>query len=713
MNTVRTVFSILYLLLSARMHAAELDWDWQGVAPEARAAYLKVLENSPFNNTEGEVTPNWSPDGRTFWFQEKTGSTNSIVVIDTLTGRRSIQHEPPTTAQANVSEPRRLAARYPFTWDDFEPLYERPDPTGRFFLGHESGNLYVRDARRDETKPLTRDATNRIAWNAFATRWSSDGNHVAAVQVDASQVNQIPVVQFLQRSQPVQFYDLPLAGGHIGTSRLVILDRSTGTAEHEVLNNVDNDFLSLDQFSDDGQEFRFFRISREARRVEYLAYRLATRKLRSIFVEESKTFVMTHAVAGYPISPWSEDLELVDVGDGVHFIWASARSGWRHYYLYSYDGTLVRRITQGEFGVVDVAHIDRARGYLYFRARTDSARPHDVHVHRVHLDGGATLRLTAGVGVHSAHFAPLGNAFVDNYSSARNPPVAVLRDSTGRRISILADTSMAQLEALGWQPPEERVVKAADGETDLHAILYKPAHFSPNKRYPVVEHIYGGHFTTNVPHRFQDHVLSAFALTRLGFAVVVSDARGTPERSKAFQDVGYRKFGQHEIQDHAAVLRQLGAHYPWLDLTRVGIYGSSYGGYFAARALLLAPDLYKVGIALAPAEIDPDDEVIHTETMLGLPAENPEGYRLAANATHAAKLRGKLLLIFGTSDVSVPMRAPLRFAQALINAGKPFDMFVVPQANHHFATEADGPAEPYVSGLRTKYLVEHLMPGVN
>ncbi|MCH8203262.1 MAG: S9 family peptidase, partial [Proteobacteria bacterium] len=263
-----------------------------------------------------------------------------------------------------------------------------------------------------------------------------------------------------------------------------------------------------------------------------------------------------------------------------------------------------------------------------------------------------------------------------------------------------------------WSPPEEIVVQAADGKTDLYGVLYKPYDFDRERKYPVIEYIYGGPQLSDVQRTFMnDYAIYPQALAQLGFVVFVVDGRGTPGRSKAFQDVAHGNLGRHEIVDHMAALMQLAGRRPYMDLGRVGIFGHSYGGYMTLRALLLAPDVYHVGVATSPVV----DLYFgnFTEIYMGLPEDNKEGYEYASNLPLADRLQGKLLFIHGTSDFSAVFSGTMKLVEALIQAGKPIDMLVLPERDHRGINVASIIVEKdnrYVGEAIRRYFQEHLKP---
>jgi dipeptidyl aminopeptidase/acylaminoacyl peptidase len=417
-----------------------------------------------------------------------------------------------------------------------------------------------------------------------------------------------------------------------------------------------------------------------------------------VLTETQPTFIK-----GIALNPGWADL-LTPLADGKRFLWISERDGWDHLYLYSLDGTLVRRLTAGSWPVLRVVAVDEKRGWVYFTGHGE-ARLYDTHLYRVNLDGTGFARLTEGEGQHQAVFSPSREYFLDTHSSHARPPAVELRTAEGKLVTTLSTGSVPELEALGWSPPEEVIVKAADGKTELWGLLFKPLRFDPSRRYPVVENIYGGPQRVQVPRAFAGGGLSQ-AVAAMGFMVWVVDGRGTAERGKAFQDVVYGRFGQQEIPDHAAALRQVMASRPFMDSTRIGIFGGSWGGYMTVRALVLAPELYRVGVSLYPVVEMFDHAAAAIEPYMGLPSNNPKGYAEGSSLTRAGNLTGKLLLMHGTSDVNATFSATMKMVEALTRAGKPYDLILFPEQSH----APTGVSAQYMLTRIWQYFVEHLKP---
>jgi dipeptidyl aminopeptidase/acylaminoacyl peptidase len=326
---------------------------------------------------------------------------------------------------------------------------------------------------------------------------------------------------------------------------------------------------------------------------------------------------------------------------------------------------------------------------VFVLASADSGAPYEHLLYRGSLKGGALKRLSSGSGMHRIILAPSSGYYVDAWSSRVQPRLRDVASTDGSTRLRLTTADASALTELGYKPPEALTVLAADGVTTLHGVLYKPRDFDAARRYPVITYVYAGPFTTAVPWNFIGNAMSldANALAQMGFIVMMLDPRGTPGRSKAFQDVSYGRIGQTEIPDQVAGLKQLAATRPWMDMERVGIVGHSWGGYFALRGMLTAPEVFKAGYAGAPGALE--EEAIINEPYLGLPSENPAGYQAGSNLALAGNLKGALKLMHGTSDVNASLSTTMRMADALIRAGKHFELLIMPGQPHSPEPPAD------------------------
>ena len=348
--------------------------------------------------------------------------------------------------------------------------------------------------------------------------------------------------------------------------------------------------------------------------------------------------------------------------------------------------------------------MDETEGQVFFLASGDPVRPYDIHLFRTNLDAKRTQRLTKEDDHHDIRFSPSKKYYVDNHSSPQRPPVAELRSSDGTLIRPISSANEAVLSQLNWRPPEDVHVKAADGETDLFGLLFKPFDFDPEKQYPLIDLIYNGASQETLssyihPHGFDFHSDHARALAQLGFLVLVLDGRGTSGRGKHFQDFCYGSVGRNEIPDHAAAIRQLSDARPYVDVDRVGIFGRSAGGYMTIRAMLTEPDLFSVGVASAATAF------VRTTACMGPFEENREAYEYGSTLPLAGNLEGELLLIHGTGDGNAPFSYAMKMVDALIRNQKRFDLIVLPGETHYYTDSA----KSYVRGAVREYFERRLL----
>ena len=392
-------------------------------------------------------------------------------------------------------------------------------------------------------------------------------------------------------------------------------------------------------------------------------------------------------------------------------IWFSERSDWGNLYLYDLaTGRLKHPITTGEGPVLDIVRIDETSRTLWFMGagREPGRDPYFQHLYRVSLDGGEPRLLTPENANHSITVSPDGRFFVDTWSTPDSPPVTVVRElDDGDRVMTLEEADISRLRATGWTPPIPFTVKARDGVTDLHGLMYRPTDFDSTRSYPVLNYLYPGPQSGSVGSRsFSAARSDKRAIAELGFIVVEVDAMGTPTRSKSFHDAYYGDMGDNGLPDQITMIEQLAAQHSWLDVDRVGIWGHSGGGFAAADAIMRYPDFYKVAVSQAGNHDNRLYEDDWGERYHGLLVEHPDGttnYDNQANQLLAPNLRGKLLIAHGTLDGNVPPYSTLIVVNELIRHNKDFDLIMFPNRRHGFGNE------PYMMRRRWDYFVKWLM----
>ena len=589
------------------------------------------------------------------------------------------------------------AVALPLGLASFGPANPEPANSGPWTTRMAGNDLIVSDT--GGATRLTLSGAENYGWGLAPRAWNHNRRLFVAIRRDVRKIHKVPVVDYSSALERVTYAPYPKTGTPLPVEELHIVDPAEGVARPVQLDTRDATIWFLGWRSRVAEAI-VMRLSRTGKRLDLFAIQASGGTRLLAYDERPASFV---GALDFTTADWA--WQVTSLPDDSGFLWMSERDGWRHVYHYGYDGALKKQVTSGAFPVHRVVRVDSARRQIYVLASGDSARPYDRHVYRVALDGTGFTALTSAPGQHEPTFSTSANFFIDTYSSLTQPHTVELRRTDGALIKPLGEASTAQLAEAGYTPPEPFRVKAADGTTDLYGVLYRPADFDPTKRYPIVDYIYAGpfvsvHQTTYVPSSAM-HRISA-SLAQMGFVVAMLDARGTPGRGKAFQDANYGHIGEIEIPDHVAALRELARSRPYMDTTRAGIVGHSWGGYFAVRGMLTAPDFFKVGYAGAPGDLTEAASI--NEPNMGLLASNQAGYTAGSNPGRASALRGRLKIMHGTSDVMAPLSTTMRMAQALIDANKTFDLLIMPGQPHGPA----GAAGRYYREDVRRFMATHL-----
>ena len=584
-----------------------------------------------------------------------------------------------------------------------------PDGTKAAFV--RDWNLYVRDTRTGAERRLTTDgtenngyATDNAGWthsDRAVLKWSPDSKKIATQQQDERAVGDMYLVGTTVGTPTLQTWKYPLPGDSaVAMLRRVVIEVETGRViplalAPEYHRATLGDDLSMDdyQWSPDGTELALASTPRDHKSATLRLADARTGAVRDLFTETEDTHF--ESVTGWRVLWGTREV-----------VWYSQRTDWGNLYLYSLDtGALTRAITTGEGPVSRIVRIDEPARQIWYEAmgREAGQDPYFRHLYRTDLDGGTPVSLTPEDGDHTVGVSPDGRLFVDTYSTAETPPVAVLKDARGRTVMPLETADVSALVATGWTPPMRVQMTGPDGTTQLYGILFRPTNFDPSRRYPIINQAYPGPQSGSIGSRtFKAAWGDRQALAELGFVVVSIDGMGTPGRSKSFHDAYYGAMGRdNTLPSQVAGMQDLARQFPWIDIDRAGIWGHSGGGFIAADAMFRYPDFFKVGIAESGNHDQRNYEDDWGERYQGLVAENADGtdsYGPEANQSVAANLKGKLLLAHGLMDDNVPPSNTLLVVQALVEANKDFDLLLFPEARHGY-----GAASNYMMRRRWDY----------
>ena len=753
----RVVFTAVAALLAAAPVLAQAPAPSQLTADDySRAEKLLGYNVNPLVLNAG-VRPNWLPDGR-FWYRTTRESGPEFVLVDPVkrTKAPAFDHEKLTAALSAAAGRTYERSRLPmlaielssdgtqvlfnigqrrFTCDvqgqacsSAERPEPRPDvlsPDGKRAAFIRDWNLWVRDIATGQETALTTDgvkdygyATDNAGWR-FSERpvvkWSPDSRKIATFQQDQRGVGEMYLVDTRVGHPKLDAWKYPLPGDRVITmiERVVVdVDRRRVTRlkvppdQHRSTLCDDvicgSDWVDV-QWAPDSSSLAFVSSSRDHKLAEFKVADIQTGAVRDVMHELVGTFFESgNGRANWRYLPASNEL-----------IWFSQRSDWGHLYLYDLaTGQQKRQITAGSWNVTQLLHVDEQARTLYFSAvgREGDRDPYFRYFYRVQMDGERLELLSPADGDHDIALNVGGTFFVDAWSAPDTAPVAVLRDQSGAEILALERADISRLVAAGWQPPTRIRVKARDGVTELHGLLYKPTRFDPSRKYPIINNIYPGPQTGSVGSRqFSAARSDTQALAELGFVVVQIDGMGTPWRSKRFHEAYYGDMGDNTLPDQVAGMKELASRFPWIDIDRAGIYGHSGGGFATAGAMFRYPDFFKVGVSQAGNHDNRSYEDDWAEKWQGL-LENQAGgktnYDNQANQLVAHQLKGKLMLAHGTMDSNVPMYNTLLVVNELIKANKDFDLILFPNRGHGFGNE------PYMIRRRWDYFVTHLLGAV-
>ena len=425
-----------------------------------------------------------------------------------------------------------------------------------------------------------------------------------------------------------------------------------------------------------------------------------TGKTRPLIAEQTKTFFY-YSDLGPGLSAGRKYRH--DVNDGKEIIWASERDGWEHLYLYDgVSGKVKNQITKGNWLVRNVDYVDDQKRQIWFETGgiVPGQDPYFTQLYRINLDGTGLTKLTDADGMHTVTFSKDHKFYVDTWQRVDLAPVAQLRRISDQAIVMDLDKGdTSALLAAGFKAPEVFVAKGRDGQTDIWGTITRPMNFDPSKKYPVIENIYAGPQGSFVPKTFSA-VAPDQALAELGFIVVHIDGMGTSNRSKAFHDVAFKNLGDAGFPDRILWHKAAAAKYPYYDISRVGIFGTSAGGQSSLGGALFHPEFYKVVVTNSGCHDNRMDKIWWNEQWMSWPL-GPQ-YAASSNVDNAYRLQGKALIIVGEMDTNVDPASSLQVVNALVKAHKHFDMLYIPGQNHGVGILSD---EHY----RDDYFVHNLL----
>ncbi len=503
------------------------------------------------------------------------------------------------------------------------------------------------------------------------TFWSPENHYLAFYRKDERMVTDYPYVDFTTRPAQAKPAKYPMAGMKNHIVSIGIYDIRTGTTTWLQTGEPKDQYLTNLTWSPDEKYLYVAHVNRDQNHMRLIQYDVATGKAVNTLFEE------TDAKYTEPLT----GLFFIHK-DPRRFLWLSRRDGWNHLYLYRSDGQLMKQLTKGEWEITRVHGFDKNGANVFFTAAKESPIHRDLY--RVNLRNGKLTRLSSGNGTHRVALSSSGKFFLDIFTNLTNPGITTLFSTSGKQIRNLL-TSPNPLKGYRIGRGSILPLEMKDG-TVLYSRLILPPDFDPARRYPLIVYVYGGPHSQLVRDTwlggYGSWMLWLYYLANQGYVVFTVDNHGTSYRGKAFEQATFRHLGTVEINDQLAALKQLIQTHPYIDTTRIGVIGWSYGGFMATSLKLRAPEVFKAAIGGAPVIDWKYYETVYTERYMDTPETNPDGYKESSTLSYVDSLKGKLFLIQGTSDNVVMWQHTILFVNAAIKAGKQLDYFIYPGHKH-------------------------------
>jgi dipeptidyl-peptidase-4 len=691
-SLVRSRLAGMFAVGFAMLSACEIQAQDRIKTMPGYERYTEMSKKIPGSVKPGTLTTRWADGGKSLEFR-KAGKVR----------RMDLETRKTTEIEAFGESKAEAGGRFHGGPGRGRQVEAETSPDGTLKAFHRARDLWLSDPKGVIETRITVDGSeskrikngtaswvygeeleqNRAIW------WSPDSKRVAFYRFDEGKVvDYFLGLDQLDLQSRVGAEPYPKAGSPNPVADLLVYDteaKTTSTIDvrggQPFGDDVVGHYVYRVAWSPDGAELLFNRTNRHQNILEFVAANPRSGVVRMIVREE------------WPASWVENSPPLRFLEGGKEFLWISERNGYRNIYRYNLLGELLAVVTDHEFEVASIERVDEKAGVVHYLARSGD-NPLKLQLHRAMLDGSGDVRLTDPKWHHDVDMAPDGRHFLDVAQSHDTPPATSLLDSEGKVLETLAVSETTAFETLGLKRVELLTFKAADGETDLYGLLHFPSDFDPSRRYPLLVSVYAGPATNGARETFS----TPSTLTEYGFLVASFDSRSAAGRGKKFLDAIYRKLGTVEIDDQAAGVRSLWAR-PYVDKDRVGIFGTSYGGYATLMALIRHPGVFRAGCAMSAVTDFRNYDTIYTERYLRTPQEDAAGYDGGSAVKQAEKVKGDLMIYFGTADDNVHPSNALQMIRALNQAGKSYEVQIGPDQGH---TALSG-------GRMMEFFIEHLI----
>jgi len=604
----------------------------------------------------------WSPSGNSLLF---IGSTH-LVLLDLKT----LMSKPLVAGEADIADPKF-------------------SPDGNWVSYVRDFNLWLTNVATGESRQLTTGGSEgvlkgQLDWlypeeleSSTAYWWSPDSSKIAYYEMDERRVTRYPLIDMSSPVGATEYERFPQAGEANPLVRVGVVSIDGGETKWMDTGTDTDVYLARVVWLRDSRRIAIERLNRTQDRLHVLFCDAATGTSETILTETDPYWINL-----------SDDLYFF--ADNKSFLWSSERTGFRHYYLYDLSGKLLGQLTRGDWGITGTggfgpgtdSHpaVDETHGVIYFLSNKQDIL--GTQVYRLSLHDRSLTRITKENGTHEVVFAPDASGFADTYSNAMTPPRQDLYRADGSHVAAINENKVRELGEYDLSRVEFLELAADDG-TKLYASMIRPSHFDASRKYPVLIYVYGGPGIQQVRNQWdRSDFLWLEMMAERGYIVFTLDNRGSYQRGHAFETAIYHRFGKVELEDQLTGVKYLKS-LPYVDGSRIGICGWSYGGTMALVAMFNAPDVFKAGVSVAPVTDWRLYDTAYTERYMGRPQDNPEGYETSSPVNHVAGLEGSLLLIHSTGDDNVHFSNTAELLNGLIRVGKyPTNLMIFPGRGH-------------------------------
>lgn len=524
-----------------------------------------------------------------------------------------------------------------------------------------------------------------------AYEWSPDGSMIAFYRFDESKVKEFDLVLYDSLYPTLYKYKYPKAGEDNSIVSILVYDLISKKTQVMDVGKEKDQYIPRIKWTENTGVLSIQRLNRLQNKLEILLADASNGSSKVIYSEQNKYYIEITD-------------NLIFLKDKKHFVFSNENDGFNHIYLYNLDGSNIKQLTSGKWDVLEIKGVDEKNGLVYFIS--DEESPINKALYSVKLDGTKKIKISEKNGTNDVEFSEGFKYFINTYSDANTPLIITINKSSGTELKVLENNSeiIDATKEFGFSPQEFFTFKTSD-DIELYGWMIKPPNFDQSKKYPVLMYVYGGPGDQTVINSWGYYNYAWFEmLAQKGYIVVSVDNRGTGGRGEAFKKCTYGQLGKLETIDQIEAAKYLG-NLSYVDKSRIGIWGWSYGGYMIALCLTKGADYFKMGIAVAPVSNWRYYDNIYTERYMGLPKDNANGYDDNSPVNHVKMLKGKLLIVHGTADDNVHYQNSMMLVNSLVNANKQFEMQFYPNKNHSIY---GGYTRYHLFKKMTDYIIENL-----